>query len=580
MKKGKSLLGLTLAFFLVFSFAGSVLADEHVTTNVTEDGRIQVILEFDDAEEAQWALEYIGKMKAKNVIAGYPDGTFQPNKPVKRVEAIVMAVRLMGLEEEAKAKSPEIQLHFKDAKQINNQYAWAKGYIAVALENGLFDASEDKIQPDKPASRIWVSSLLVRALGLQQEALEQMTEVPDFKDAHEIPAGAIGYVNVAVEQGIVSGYPDETFKPNKSVTRAEMAALLDRTDDGLLENEGALLVSGKVTAISFDEDSVTGDVYGATDGSVTVETFNGESFTYLISSDLLVQYHERFVRADQLKVDDVVTLVVKDGAVVEAALTADEAVEEAVLGIIEMKIEAEYGDKEEFKLEYKIKNGKAHGEIKIESKEHDQEMKVEETGASVAEFVEQLALSPEMSQEEIVTVVLAALELEDGSFEKLEIKIKFSNGEKVKIEIEEAEAEQAEELEGENEDAALAEEYLGIREFKLEYETKDEQKVKVKYESENGRVKAEFEYNTDDGEHKVKGEEAVDTIQFLLDQLALTSDMDEEEVLEKILFALELDKDQLKELKADVQFADDEKIKVEFENEDDDEDDEENEHED
>lgn len=109
-----------LAFLMIFSFSGQSFAGEHETrTEVTEDGRVQIILEFEDAEEAAWAVEYIGKMKSKNVLAGYQDGTFRPNQNVNRAEAIVTAVRLMGLEEQAKQKSADTRLHFKDANLVD-----------------------------------------------------------------------------------------------------------------------------------------------------------------------------------------------------------------------------------------------------------------------------------------------------------------------------------------------------------------------------------------------------------------------------------------------------------------------------
>ncbi len=60
-----------------------------------------------------------------------------------------MAVRLLGLEDQAKAQKPDAKLHFKDAELIGKKYPWAKGYILAALENGLFDASEQAVQPEK-----------------------------------------------------------------------------------------------------------------------------------------------------------------------------------------------------------------------------------------------------------------------------------------------------------------------------------------------------------------------------------------------------------------------------------------------
>ena len=88
-----------------------------------------------------------------------------------------------------------------------------------------------------------------------------MTEVPDFVDASSIPAGASGYINMVFELRLVSGYPDNTFQPNKNVTRAKMAAFLDRTNDGLLEESGAITVTGTIVNIDFP--TVTDNVYKA-----------------------------------------------------------------------------------------------------------------------------------------------------------------------------------------------------------------------------------------------------------------------------------------------------------------------------
>ncbi len=50
---------------------------------------------------------------------------------------------------------------------------------------------------------------------------------------NKIPAGSVGYVEVAIEKGLVDGFEDNTFRPNQPVTRAQLAALLDRTGNQL-----------------------------------------------------------------------------------------------------------------------------------------------------------------------------------------------------------------------------------------------------------------------------------------------------------------------------------------------------------
>jgi VCBS repeat-containing protein len=92
--------------------------------------------------------------------------------------------------------------------------------------------------------------LLVKAMNLEEEAKTKMNVQLPFKDAKQIPAGAVGYVAVAVEKGLVSGYTDASFRPNKPVTRAELAALLGRMDDQKPEEEqdgAAIGIKGTVT---------------------------------------------------------------------------------------------------------------------------------------------------------------------------------------------------------------------------------------------------------------------------------------------------------------------------------------------
>lgn len=46
---------------------------------------------FSDLHQAAWAEAAVEQLAALHVIGGYPDGTFQPNKPVTRAEAVALA---------------------------------------------------------------------------------------------------------------------------------------------------------------------------------------------------------------------------------------------------------------------------------------------------------------------------------------------------------------------------------------------------------------------------------------------------------------------------------------------------------
>lgn len=256
---------------------------------------------FEDVWQAEWAFKSIIKMAGQGIFVGNGKGYFMPNRAITRAEAVVAAVRLMGKEEEAKAKG-DVQLLFKDSKLIDLKFGWAEGYIAVALESGLFDSNMDSFQPEKPATREWVATLLVRALGLESEALAKMNTPLHFQDARAISAAAVGYVAVAVEKGLIQGFPNGTFQPHKPITRAEMATLLDRMD--WLDEEVISGVQGVISSVS--PDGLSFEVKKA-NGDLVRVTLDGDSYLYLDG---------RLIRFADLKPDLRVTVIYdKDGTV-------------------------------------------------------------------------------------------------------------------------------------------------------------------------------------------------------------------------------------------------------------------------
>ncbi|QHT62636.1 S-layer homology domain-containing protein [Paenibacillus lycopersici] len=215
------------------------------------NGNSGINLHFKDEQDLKWAMEYIIRLASKGVFNGYEDGTFKPQQQITRIESIVAAVRLMGLKDQAESQAEmSTKLNFKDADQLTKKYPWAVGYVAVALEKDLFSETDDAIQPDKPATRLFAATLLVKALGLEAEAKAKVNSQLTFKDAKSIPAGSVGYVEVALEKNLITGYENNTFRPNQPVTRAELAALLDRTDEQLPDNHDAAAITGtlKVSA--------------------------------------------------------------------------------------------------------------------------------------------------------------------------------------------------------------------------------------------------------------------------------------------------------------------------------------------
>lgn len=188
-------------------------------------GQFKLGVDFKDVlkTDSEWAVRYITELSAKGVINGYGNGEFRPSANVSQEEAITMVVRALGLDADAKALAEtDIELDVQNEAQVS---AWAKSYLAVAVEKGFLDA-EVELSPTAKADREWVTELIVRAMGYEADAEAKMDTELTFKDAAEVEADAIGYVAVAVEKGIINGYPDQTFQPHKPVKRSELAKIL------------------------------------------------------------------------------------------------------------------------------------------------------------------------------------------------------------------------------------------------------------------------------------------------------------------------------------------------------------------
>ena len=98
--------------------------------------------------------------------------------------------------------------------------SWVKGY-----PDGTF-------RPNHPITRAEFLVMLVQALGLGDTrgtaAGASGSKAPPFADKDRIAKWAKEAVALAVEKGIVSGYADGSFRPDKPVTRAEMAVMIAR----------------------------------------------------------------------------------------------------------------------------------------------------------------------------------------------------------------------------------------------------------------------------------------------------------------------------------------------------------------
>lgn len=267
-KKVSTVTSALLAMTMTVSAVPAVLAApaEHaeVTASAAEGTYSPV---FSDVKLGHWAEKHIHKLAALGILKGN-NGKFRPADDITQQEAIALAIRYMGLENElnesGNAALPE---DFK----VGNYF---KSYTVLAFQKGLLNSEEElkNLDPKKPwgdqkASREWITKILVRAVGKESDAKQVMTMPTSFADNSKISSSNLGYVNVAVELGLTTGVDKNRFDPQGKVTRAQIATFFSRGD--------------AVSSIAYDA-QVMGIVSEITDNAIKVYTEDGKWTSYRI----------------------------------------------------------------------------------------------------------------------------------------------------------------------------------------------------------------------------------------------------------------------------------------------------------
>jgi len=176
-----------------------------------------------DVNTSDWfydAVERLGE-DDRGIIVGYPDGTFRPQTKLARDQFITMVVRALGEE------------------PGNSEGYWAQNYIDKAMELGIlkaedFDSYLGPVNFKQVVTREEMCMIIIRAVerleGEQTfidltQVLQVVTDSEDFSFKYNKD------IMKTYKLGIITGYPDHTFKPQGVLTRAEASAVVVRLID-------------------------------------------------------------------------------------------------------------------------------------------------------------------------------------------------------------------------------------------------------------------------------------------------------------------------------------------------------------
>lgn len=161
-----------------------------------------------------WAEKQITQWIDSGLIAGYPDGTFQPNRPVTRAELVALINKSFGFTEEK-------EIGFKDVDQSKWHYTELKKAAAAGYISGYADGT---FGPDKKVSRQEFAVMVGKLLQLQGSG-----SANGFQDQGQMAAWGKEAIGAVLDNGIMSGYEGNKFLPNSPATRGEAVVILDRS---------------------------------------------------------------------------------------------------------------------------------------------------------------------------------------------------------------------------------------------------------------------------------------------------------------------------------------------------------------
>jgi parallel beta-helix repeat protein len=170
---------------------------------------------FRDVPEGYWARAYIEALAAKNIIAGFPDGTFKPNEPVTRAQFATIVT---------KALNPPMKRAGINFRDVASNF-WAYGAIQSAYRSEFLAGYPDgRFQPQQQIPRVQALVSLANGLGL---TANDQNVLSFYSDAAQIPNYAISPVAAATARQLVINYPTaRQLNPNRPATRAEIAAFV------------------------------------------------------------------------------------------------------------------------------------------------------------------------------------------------------------------------------------------------------------------------------------------------------------------------------------------------------------------
>lgn len=204
-------------------------------------------------------------------IKGYPDGTVRPEASLTRAEAAAILYRVM--EKSCVERFHAESSSFRDVPDGK----WYTTYVATLEKAGVIvDSKDGNFRPNDAITRAELASMLAQFANVTGGT----TLFSDVPTTH----WAADYIAAAVRSGWIQGYPGGTFRPEQTIKRAEMTAMVNRALGRDPQSASDLLEGMKTWKDNADPTAwFYLDIQEAANGHTYARKTGGEYWTGLVA---------------------------------------------------------------------------------------------------------------------------------------------------------------------------------------------------------------------------------------------------------------------------------------------------------
>lgn len=183
-------------------------------------------MDFDDVRTSDWFYEDVQYAISAGLFNGTGDTTFSPNNPMTRAMIVTVLYRLEG--------EPKVE-DYADFIDVG-RHEWYTNAVAWASENEIVNGvGNDRFAPNNHITREQMAAILYRYAEYKDYDTSDSNNLTGYSDYSQISAYALNPLKWANAENLINGRTATTLAPAGTATRAEVAAILHRFVENVVE---------------------------------------------------------------------------------------------------------------------------------------------------------------------------------------------------------------------------------------------------------------------------------------------------------------------------------------------------------